>query len=52
MVENPLPGKDPVEIGVQQFNRSDNFTRCWNALIKDLESGTAELEAVEGKPFQ
>ena len=52
VVEEPNPAGSGMQISVQQFNRSDNFTRCWNALIKDLDTGTAELEAVAEKTFQ
>lgn len=44
-----IPPKDPDrsrgEFSIDQFDRRDNVTRCWNALLRDLDEGGPLAEA-------
>ena len=51
LVESPNPEAETLEISIERFDRSTHITRCWNALMGDLETGTAELQEVDGQRF-
>lgn len=51
VVEEPEEGASPQQVAMRKFDRGDNVTRCWNAIMSDLDSGSADLEAVDGKTF-